>query len=242
MVLHFFLFLFGKNIIIGYNYCMNLLAFLIVLFAVVIICGVSSCWKSTEKLSSFLALKSISSISLLTLVILSGNLTSNIGNFTLFIMLACGIQCISFLLSCLPVRGNILAPLYQSLDLVSYILLCISGFLMISPSPFGLPIGFGIGAIIMIIYLGVTKPYNWKEKILPAFIFAFNITLLGQAIVGIIAIQVLYTIFFLSASLSSCIFSIMNTFFDNDNHIFYVCKNIFYYLTFILFAISIFLF
>lgn len=221
---------------------MNLIAFLIILFAVVVICGVSACWKSIEKLPSFLALKSISSLSILSLVVLAGNLTSNIGNFALFIILACGVQCVSFLLSLLPVRGNILAPLYQSFDMISYILLCIGGFLMVSPSPFGLPIGFVVGGIIIATYLGITKPYDWKERILPGFVFIFNIALLGQAIVGVIATQALYTIFFLLASVFSCAFSVMNTFFDNDSRAFYICKNALYYITFILFAISIFLF
>ena len=219
----------------------SLIAFFCLLIASLAICGVSAFKVQRDKLLLFVTLKGFSLLSLLIFSITCANLVSDMSGTTIFIISALAIQMFSGIISILPTKNDLFAPLYNCLDMLSALCLALAGLLIVPLSPFGLPIGLGVGIIAAIIIGLIKRDFVFKTDFTQYAIFVFATALLGQIIVILLQSISLQTIFFCIGALIFFAYSIFRTFISSDNKKVLIAQNILYYLSYISIITSIFL-
>lgn len=221
---------------------MSLIAFFCVLGACLTLCGVSAFKVQRDKLLIYVTLKGLAILSILTFAVTCANLASNMQGTTLFILLGISFQIFSAIVSILPTKNDLFAPLYQMLDLGTALCLAFAGLLLTSLSPFGLPIGLGVGIIASLIIILAKKSFNWKVDISKYGCFSFAVALLGQVIVILINSQSIQSIIFGIGSVLFFAYIILKIFFLEENKKVLISKNLLYYLSLLTIVSSIFLY
>ena len=221
---------------------LSLIAFFSVMVAVLIVCGVSSFKTERTKLSAYTFLKGLSILSVLVLGLTASNLATNINGSTIFVLLAVAIQIFSAILISIPTKDDLFKPIILGLDMISTLMIGLSGLLLVDLSIFGLPIGFGAGAIAMLIFGLVNKKnFNVKTDLFRYFNFAFACGLLGQIVIIVLNVISIQSIMFAAGAILYFINVSINTFIQSDKRSLLIAKNIFYYLSLILLTSSIFM-
>lgn len=219
----------------------SLIAFFCILAATMAMCGVSAFKTQRDKLLIFVSVKGAAVLSLLIFAITNANLASNMNGSTLFILLALAFQIFSAVISVLPTKNDLFAPLYHSLDMLSAASLAIAGLLLVSLSPFGLPIGFGVGLLTALIVALVKRNFNWKVDITKYGVFIFASSLLAQVVIILLSGLSIANIIFSVGAVVYFAYSILKTFISSENTKFVIIQNILYYLSLIILTASIFL-
>ena len=220
----------------------KLIVFLCFLAVALIVCGLASFKTEKVKLLELLAVKGLAILSIIILALISSNLTATFSASTMFVILALAIELFSVIVSSLPTKSDLFAPLYMGLDMMTSIMLSVSGLLFVKLSPFGFPIGLGAGLIVMAVY-GIIKKknFNYKTDLFRYLNFSIACGLLGQFVIILLSNVSIQAIMFSIASILYFAYAFFATFITTDKKPILITKNILLHLSLITFAISIFL-
>lgn len=207
-----------------------------------VLCGFSCFFFKKEKLATYITLKggSIAAITILCLTVENLLGIKAISGTTTFILIALVLQLFSAISAALPSKTNLFESLYSGLDMGSGLMLALAGLFLITPSPFGLPIGFGVGAITSVIVALALRKFNWKTDIFKYLSLTFGVALLGQVIVILLSTISVQTILFAVAAVLYFVAVIFKLFLNEEVKGIAIAKNIIYYLSLILFVFSIY--
>lgn len=220
----------------------SLIVFFSFLALTLIACGLSVFYQKKERLSSFLAVKVFAILSIVALSLVCCNLSYSFDSTSMFVVFGIISLLLSTLISTLPTRNDIFAPFYQILNLIGFISIAVSAFLMLPPSPFAMPAGLLLGIIISLIYCLVKKKFDYKTDLSKFASFSFALAILGQIPMMFLSQINLNFIIFAIAGFFLLIFSIFQTFLKEKEHrVFSILTDVFKYLSLILLAISIYM-
>lgn len=206
------------------------------------LCGISTAFLKKEKLASYVALKggSVASIAILGLTVENLLGTNAISGTTTFILIAIVLQIFSAIVATLPSKTNIFEPLYSGLDMGTSLMLSLAGLFLIPLSPLGLPIGLGVGILASVIIALAIRKFNWKTDIFKYSSLALTIGLIGQIILILTQTISVQTILFAIAGIVYLAYTIIKIFVPEKFKGITISKNISYYISLLLFVISIY--
>ena len=214
----------------------------ILLLISLILCGFSAFNFKKESLSLTLAFRggALTMIAILALALQNLVGVNALSGTTTFISIALVVQIFSEILSSLPTKSNIFAPIYSGLDMLSCAMFALAGLFIVPVSPFGLPIVLGVGIIASVITALAIRDFDWKTDIFKYASLSISVGILAQVVIIFMSTISVQTILFTIGSIIYVASVVIKLFFKDKNAPLSISRDVLYYISLLLMTASIF--
>lgn len=225
-----------------YNMSMDTRLFALIAFGVLALfmCFLSAFYTKSEKVKSFIAIKSLSSLSYIVLAVVSTNLVYITYAYALFIVLALAIFMMSNIVRAIPTRSDMFHSFYTFFESLAVCSLIISVIFLFSKPLYGLVIGVSFFLVLLVAYLIKKKTDTKKDKLTNLLLFLASCLYLGiSANFAVITFSVVSMLMAVSG-LFLFVYVILQNFTLFTNKKAGIVKNIFLGISLIIVSLAIF--
>lgn len=190
------------------------------------LCFFAGFFTKTEKVKTFIMLKSLASFSYVLLGLIACNLVYNLNANSLFIIIGLVIFLVSTVVRAIPTKTDMFHVFYTLIESLGFASFIVSMFFLIEKPFIGLIAGAGTFVVLMTVYLIVKKAHVKKDKLVNLLLQLASSLFLGISVNLAIILVSIQSFLIAGGALLVFVYTIIQTFSHFTNKKCGAAKNI----------------